>query len=84
MLDAPGLAERDVARVEVVGDMVTGASETAAALRARYKVDGSGFRVVLVGKDGGVKRDQREPIAAARLYGTIDAMPMRQDEMRRK
>jgi len=40
------------------------------------------FRVVLVGKDGTEKRRDAEPVAARSLFDTIDAMPMRQREMR--
>ncbi|SLN60763.1 hypothetical protein ROJ8625_03083 [Roseivivax jejudonensis] len=49
------------------------------ALRARFAPDG--FLFVLVGKDGGVKRTETAPVAAADLFGTIDAMPMRRREM---
>lgn len=82
-LDDVGLRARDVTRIEVVGDTVTGATNTAATLRRRYEVDRGAFRVVLVGKDGGVKLDERAPISAATLHATIDAMPMRRQEMRR-
>ncbi|HEX8426568.1 DUF4174 domain-containing protein [Hymenobacter sp.] len=40
------------------------------------------FTTVLIGKDGGVKRRETEPVAPASLYSTIDVMPMRQQEMR--
>ena len=39
------------------------------------------FRVRLVGKDGGVKLDQAEPVKLSALFALIDAMPMRQTEM---
>ncbi len=38
----------------------------------------------LVGKDGGVKLMSASPIAAATLFATIDAMPMRRREMGRE
>ena len=39
--------------------------------------------MVLVGKDGRVKRRRDEPMPPEELWAIIDAMPMRQDEMRR-
>lgn len=40
------------------------------------------FRVVLVGKDGTEKRRDAEPVPVRSVFDTIDAMPMRQREMR--
>ncbi|MFB6231804.1 MAG: DUF4174 domain-containing protein [Salinibacter sp.] len=51
-------------------------------LRERFSVPPDSFRVVLVGKDGTEKRRDPEPVAARSLFDTIDAMPMRQREMR--
>lgn len=83
-----GFAERDMAYVEVVGDAVLVDDRPrvdldAAAIRARYGVDGETSVVLLVGKDTGVKlRSVDAPIAWSTLRATIDAMPMRQREMR--
>lgn len=41
-----------------------------------------GFHVLLVGLDGEVKQRWRTPVDAATLFEAIDAMPMRQDELR--
>jgi len=84
-----GLAERDVVVVWVVGTAVMsefgpGPGQDARALRARYGVTRGAFRALLVGKDGGVKLSQAAPLDAGRLFATIDAMPMRRDEVRRK
>ena len=38
------------------------------------------FAVVLIGKDGGVKRTETQPLAPADLFGTVDKMPMRRQE----
>lgn len=64
---------------------IEGAGRTAEAdeLRRRFGVAPDAFRALLVGKDGGAKLSSAEPIAAERLFGEIDAMPMRRDEMRR-
>ena len=82
-----GLADRNVVVVWVIGDVVS--SELgprpelgASALRARFGVATASFRAVLAGKDGGAKLSQPTPLGARRLFATIDAMPMRQDEMR--
>jgi hypothetical protein len=42
------------------------------------------FAVVLIGKDGGVKRTNAQPLPPADLFHTVDKMPMRRQEMRRK
>lgn len=84
-----GLVERDVALIWVIANNVSidggpGLRQTAAALRARYGVGPTEFKAVLVGKDGGVKLATSSAIRAESLYLTIDAMPMRRDEMRRR
>jgi len=38
------------------------------------------FSVVLIGKDGGVKLTQLQPLAPADLFSTVDKMPMRKQE----
>jgi hypothetical protein len=48
----------------------------------RFGVPADAFRVVLVGKDGTEKRRNAEPVTARSVFDTIDAMPMRQREMR--
>ncbi len=83
------LTERNVVVIWVVGDKVSAElgphpRESAKALRARFGASTSGFGVVLVGKDGGTKLNTASPLGTGALYATIDAMPMRQNEMRRK
>lgn len=51
-------------------------------LRDRFNVSSDAFRVVLVGKDGTEKRRDAEPVSVRSVFDTIDAMPMRQREMR--
>lgn len=86
---AGGFRSRDMVVVYVIGGRVSaafggGPGLSAAALRQRYGVNAGQFRVVLVGKDGGSKLRSAQPISARRLFGVIDAMPMRQQEMRRR
>jgi hypothetical protein len=81
--------ERDVVVVYVTGNSVShelGAPQTlnASALRQRFKVSEGQFRVLLIGKDGGIKLDQSTPLASADLLAEIDRMPMRRDEVRRR
>ncbi|WP_169739501.1 DUF4174 domain-containing protein [Thioclava pacifica] len=68
-----GLRERDI----VV--LAETAPEQGGVLRVKFGVDG--FRMLLIGKDGGIKMDEPAPIPAETLFATIDAMPMRQREM---
>jgi hypothetical protein len=77
-----GYAERDLVPIEVIGKSVQGASDSADALRRKYGIAPGAFKVLLIGKDGGVKIDSNEPIDTPRLFNTIDAMPMRRDESR--
>lgn len=42
---------------------------------------GTEFELCLLGKDGSVKHRFDAPVAAAILFGIVDAMPMRQGEM---
>ncbi|MET0427359.1 MAG: DUF4174 domain-containing protein [Microvirga sp.] len=71
--------DRDLVVIEAAGEDPA----RDAALRRRFGID-SGFRVVLLGKDGGAKLSVAEPLAAARWIETIDAMPMRRQERQAK
>ena len=70
--------ERDLISIEAVGP-----DAKAGALRRQLGVGEESFVAVLVGKDGGSKIISKEPLASERLMTIIDAMPMRQQEMRR-
>ena len=66
--NSAGLAERDIVVVWVTGNDVRvefgpGPGLTAAQLRARFGAAETGFRVVLVGKDGGTKLTQATPLS---------------------
>ena len=39
------------------------------------------FRILLIGKDGGIKYESSRSVSILRLFELIDSMPMRQDEM---
>jgi hypothetical protein len=60
-----------------------GAGEATEA-RARYGAKPGKFQVVLIGLDGGEKISSNQAIDLRTLNATIDAMPMRQRELREK
>ena len=39
------------------------------------------FRILLIGKDGGIKHESNRSVSLIQLFELIDSMPMRQDEM---
>lgn len=75
-------SDRDLRTIEIVGNTVTGSTDTPRALRRRFTIGEKEFRVLLIGKDGGVKIDSTQPVTSRQLMLTIDAMPMRREEMR--
>ena len=76
------LAERDLLVREVVMTKLSAADQR--YLTQRLGVQTGAFTVVLIGKDGGVKRRESQPTPPDNLFSTIDAMPMRQQEMRNR
>lgn len=78
--EAKGLAERDFQVIEVPYNQLTPADRQCWTQQLGQPV--TGFRAVLIGKDGGIKRTETEPLAPASLFGTVDKMPMRRREMR--
>jgi hypothetical protein len=53
------------------------------ALRNLFKVD-ENYQMLLIGKDGTVKKKYAEAVLMNEINGVIDVMPMRQQEMRRQ
>lgn len=53
-------------------------------LRTDFWMPNDRFCVILIGKDGGEKLRQADVLATEKLFGVIDAMPMRQSESKRK
>jgi hypothetical protein len=73
--DSSGFLERDLTLVV----------ETAAGpLHRKFDISGDQFQVLLVGKDGHLARSWATPVGSEELFSIIDAMPMRQDEIRRR
>jgi hypothetical protein len=84
---AAGTNDRDLKLVQILGtgeSKVDGRSLSSASadrLRQQFRITPEEFAVILVGKDGTEKQRSQTPIDLAMLFRTIDAMPMRQQEM---
>ncbi len=75
-----GLTERDLLVRELPWNTL---SEADRNYLRQLGVKTDSFRVLLIGKDGGMKRRDTEPVAPTALFATIDGMPMRRQEMKR-
>jgi hypothetical protein len=82
-----GVLERDLMILELlehgesrVGNQIL-SGKSVQDIRKRLGVVGGSFQVLLIGKDGGVKLRSTEPVSTKDLFGLIDSMPMRQEEM---
>ncbi len=73
-----GFTDRDLVLVQVLATNKSYANgqlidqSSAAKLRNRFGVDKQNFRVILVGKDGGVKRSDTTPVRATAIFEQID------------
>lgn len=76
------MAARDFVILDVFYDQLSAADQQ--FLTRKTGVSPPNFAAVLIGKDGGVKAQSRRPILPAALFGTVDKMPMRREEMRKK
>jgi len=87
---ADGVADRRMAVYVVEDDRVfttfgaPAPDADAGALRRRFDVPDAAFRVILLGLDGKEKLTADEPLSTETLFSTIDAMPMRQRELRER
>jgi hypothetical protein len=89
-----GFRDRDLLLLTITGEAAGTLREapgaearplTEAAVRRLYDhfgVPTDAFRVLLVGKDGTEKRRDAAPVSVRSVFDTIDAMPMRQQELR--
>ena len=73
-----GMSERAIVLVEALGD-----GDRARQIRMRLGADGNRFQVYLIGKDGHTAFSSKAPVPADDLFAKVDAMPMRQQEMKR-
>ena len=84
---AEGVLERDLMILEIledgesrVGNQIL-SGKSVQDIRKRLGVQTGPFQVLLIGKDGGVKLRSSEPVSMKDLFGLIDSMPMRRQEM---
>jgi hypothetical protein len=84
---ADEVLERDLMVLEIIekGQSRAGnqllSEKSVQAIRKRLGVQAGTVQVWLIGKDGGVKLRSSEPVSMKDLFGLIDSMPMRQQEM---
>jgi len=82
-----GVLERDLMILEIlehgesrVGNQILSGKSVQAILK-RLGVQRGSFQILLIGKDGGVKLRSSEPVSVKDIFGLIDSMPMRRQEM---
>ena len=76
-------AERNLLIIELLTEGTSSVDvQEVTKIRERFNVNPKEFRVVLVGKDGTAKRQEESPVSPQSIFETIDAMPMRRQEMR--
>ncbi len=85
-----GIEDREIVVIEILQEGQSKAEgrplpdDKVTALRKQYDIEPDKFALLLVGKDGGIKARWFEPIDVKQIFGNIDAMPMRQREMRER
>ncbi len=75
--DGPGLTERDIIIQKIIFSDITASKFKNQHIKA-------GFTFILIGKDGSKKFRSNKTLTLKQLYGLIDAMPMRIEEIRKK
>lgn len=70
-----GLTERDIRLRIIIAD------EEACK---RYAVHSGSFCIILIGKDGQEKFRSVKPVGLQKLFGLVDAMPMRKQEVKER
>ena len=83
-----GLVERHMTVIRVLADdrvSIDGRpqGDHASNFHEHFGAAPERFRVLLIGKDGGVKLDRDAPVGTGELFMLIDSMPMRRQEMLR-
>jgi hypothetical protein len=78
---AAAMQERDITVRELHLDQLSAADKQYVTQKLGAKANG--FTLILIGKDGGVKQRETQPIAPKLLFQTIDVMPMRRNEARK-
>jgi hypothetical protein len=84
---AQEVIERDLMILEILEHGESRASDrilserAAEGIRSGFGVRSGRFQVFLIGKDGGVKLRSEQPVPVQDIFGLIDSMPMRRQEM---
>ena len=79
--------DRDLLVIEIVNNLVLSRYLALAGkckapfFRSQFRVNQNKFRSILIGKDGSIKLDRSIPIDPCYLFGLIDSMPMRRQEI---
>ena len=82
-----GFDDRHLLVLEIVNNNVlirlgeSAAKHNASVLRSQFGVKKNQFRSILIGKDGTIKFDGPIPLDPCYLFGLIDSMPMRRQEI---
>ena len=82
-----GFDDRDLLVLEIVNKSVllrfreSAVKHNAPVLRSQFSVKKDEFRSMLIGKDGTIKCDRPIPAKPCYLFGLIDSMPMRRQEI---
>ena len=85
-----GILDRDLIVLELFenGESRSGdlslSEGVAPQMRHQFDAGEDEFSIFLIGKDGTVKLRSAVPVSVSEIFGLIDAMPMRQEEMHRK
>lgn len=75
-----GILERDLCVLDCVEAELS--PEDAAHLQERFHYTPNHFCFWLIGKDGQVKLISFKPVKPEQIFGLIDSMPMRREEMK--
>jgi hypothetical protein len=84
---AEEVADRDLLILEIIEQGKSWAGnqllsrKSVQDIRKKLGVQTGPFQVLLIGKDGGVKLRSSEPVSMKDLFGLIDSMPMRRQEI---
>ena len=83
----PGFDDRHLLVFEIVDNNVllrlgeSAVKHKASVVRSEFSVKRDQFRSLLIGKDGTIKYDRPIPVDPCYLFGLIDYMPMRRQEI---
>jgi len=75
------IMERDLTVIDCVEAHLS--TEDALHLKERFKYTPDHFCFWLIGKDGEIKLISNKPVKPEQLFGLIDSMPMRRQEMKK-